>query len=114
MQCILLKSFLRFNPFYSSFTEAAEKDYEMFEKQRDEDITNIMVKHVKSQIKLCKLVSSSLIILQQYRIGEYPLGNSGIFLSKNSSKNISITIIPYTSLKRKSFNNTLPFTGNFQ
>lgn len=55
-------------PFYSSFTEAAGKDYEMFEKQRDQDITNIMVKHVKSQIKLCKLVSSSLIVvLHQYK-----------------------------------------------
>lgn len=43
--------------FYSSFTETAIKDYDMFQKQRDIDIKKILIGHIKTQMKLCKLVS---------------------------------------------------------
>ena len=34
----------------------ADKDYEQFQKQRDSDVKNILIEHIKTQLKLCKLV----------------------------------------------------------
>ncbi|CAB4018033.1 Hypothetical predicted protein [Paramuricea clavata] len=38
-----------------SFTETAGKDYDMFQKQRDRDVNKILIDHIKTQMKLCKL-----------------------------------------------------------
>ena len=38
-----------------TFTETASKDYDMFQKQRDRDINKIVIEHIKTQMKLCKL-----------------------------------------------------------
>ena len=51
---------------FSSFTETADKDYDMFQKQRDRDVNTILIEHIKTQMKLCKLVSSILIHCSQY------------------------------------------------
>ena len=55
---------------HSSFTETADKDYEMFQKQRDRDMKNILIEHIKTQLKLCKLVSKVVTSKVLYSVGE--------------------------------------------